>query len=95
MENAPPTIQRVMDVTLSTINWHHALVYFYDIVVISKVPKDHMKRTRSVLRLLKDAAVTLQQKSVFFTNRIEYLGLVIKHGKLEVANHTADAIRKI
>lgn len=71
-------------------------MYLDDIVTFSKTPKDHDEHTRLVLLLLEDAGVTHKLKTcAFSTNRIDYLGHVIKHRKLEVANHTADEIQNL
>lgn len=71
-QNAPATFQRVMDVFLSTVKEQHALVYLDDNVVVSKRLKDHIDHTRSVLRLLQYAGVTLKlQNCAFFTNQID------------------------
>lgn len=49
-----------------------------------------------VLTVLREAYVILQpKKCTLFTNRINYLGHVLRPNRLEVSNHTADAIREL
>lgn len=96
LKNERDTFQTVMDVVLQTVKWQSALVYVGAIAIYSKTPKDHIHHARSVLRLLKDAGVVIKlKKYASFPNSIHYLRHVIKPGKLKVANHTVDAIRKI
>lgn len=64
-----------------------------DKFIIFMTPTDHIKHTKPVLGLLKDTGVTFKlKKYAFFNNRIEYLSLVIRLGKLEVANYSVEVI---
>lgn len=82
-----------MDVILSTIRWQYALVYLDDVIVYSRSIEAHLDHVYSVLQLLKDAGVTLQlKKCQFFTDNVDYLGHVIRPGKLQVADKTTEAI---
>lgn len=57
---------------------------------------EHITHTRIVSRLLKIDGITLKlYKCAFFLNRIDYWGHIIRAGRLEVANHTAEANRKL
>lgn len=95
-KNAPATFQRVMDIILSTVQYQYALVYFDNKFSFSETPKDHIAHTRLTPHLLKRPDITLNLKNcALFTNRIEYLGHVIKPVKLEKTNHTADVILKL
>lgn len=66
LKNAPGTSQRVVDVILATVKWQFALVYLDDVIVFSSSLEDHVEHVATVLRLLKDAGVTLKLKSVPF-----------------------------
>lgn len=63
-KNASSTFQLVMDVILSTFKCQYAVVYMDDTVVFCKTHEDHTKALRLVLRLLRDAVVTLKLQSV-------------------------------
>ena len=96
LRNAPGTFQRAIDVILAQVRWQYSLVYLDDIVVFSKTGEEHIDHVRSVLSLLADAGVTLKlKKCFFFTDKIDYLGHVIRPGKLQIAEHTTDAIRQL
>lgn len=72
------------------------LVSLNDVVIFSEAPKEHIKHTKLVLRLLKDAGVTFHLKNcTFLTGQIHYSSHVINSEKLEVAKHKAVAIRKL
>lgn len=69
-------------------------VYFACTVTFSKTLQEHITHTKMVLTLFKQAGVALKvKKYAFVTNHVEYLGQVIKLGRLKVANQTAYAIR--
>jgi len=94
LKNAPATFQRVMDVILSSVRWQFALVYLDDIFVFSTTVEDHFDHVRTVLGLLKDAGVTLRlDKCHFFSEAVDYLGHVVRPGRLAVSSKTCDAVR--
>lgn len=66
LKNAAATFHRVMDVILLIVKWKYALVYLDDVVTFSKTPKDHVGQQTSVLRLLKDAGISLTLKMLAF-----------------------------
>lgn len=95
-KSAPATFERVIYVALLTVKLQYDLDYSDDTVVFSRSTTDHIRYVRSVLRLLKDAGFTLKLKrSTFFNNRIDYLRHLIRPGKLETANQTANEACKI
>ena len=95
LKNAPATFQRAVDIILSRVKWQYALVYLDDVIVYSKTIKEHFIHVQTVLQLLRDAGVSLKlAKCSFFDQSVDYLGHVIKPGKLEVASKTVDAIRQ-
>lgn len=53
-----------------------------------------MKHVRDALRMLLDAEVTLKLNNCqLFTDKIDYLGHIMRPGRLEAGIHTPDAIR--
>lgn len=61
--------------------------------MFSGAPEEHIDHVRHVLTLLNNAGVTLKlKKFTFFMDTIDYLGHVIRLKRLEIANHTAEAI---
>ena len=69
------------------------LVYLDDVVVFSKTFDEHVKHVQDVLHFLLRAAISLKLKKCnFFTKVVDYLGHVIKPGRLEVATMNTAAI---
>lgn len=84
---------RAVDVTLSKVTWKYVLVYSVNIFIFSKTPEEHIEHTAMLLQVFRDTGIVLKPlKCAFLTNRIDYLGLIICPGWLEVAIHTADII---
>lgn len=82
-----------MDVILSTVKCHFALVYPDDIVVLSVTPEEHIDHAKLVLIVLQDAGVTFKlKKCKVITDTTEYLGHVISTRRLEIATHTTHTI---
>eukprot|EP00171_Calliarthron_tuberculosum_P022608 IDg22608t1 len=83
--NAPATFQRALDIILAGYKWQTCLVYLDDIIVFSKNGEEHLKHLADVLDALHQAGVSLNlRKCSFFTDKIKYLGHVIRPGTLEV-----------
>lgn len=96
LKNTPETFQRAMSVFLATVRWQSALVDLDDIVMSSKLPKDHIEQVRRVLRSLNKNGMTLKlKKSKLLADIIDYSGHVIRPGRLEHAEHTIDAVMKL
>ena len=95
LKNAPATFQRAVDIVLSRVKWQYALVYLDDVIVYSKTLREHFSHMRTILSLLQDAGVSLKlPKCHFFQASVDYLGHVIRPGKLEVSTRTCDAIKQ-
>ncbi len=85
LTNAPATFQRALDIILSGYKWHTCLVYLDDVIVFSHTLGDHIEHVDAVLTALRGAGVSLKlRKCQFFTDRIRYLGHIIRPGTLEV-----------
>ena len=93
--NAPATFQRAMDVILAGVRFDFALVYLDDIIVYSSTFEAHVKQVEKVLQLLKKAKVTLKLKKCRFAVReVEYLGHLIKPGRLEIKEANVRCLRE-
>ena len=91
--NAPATFQRTLDILLAGLRWKSCLVYLDDVIVFSKTFDEHVKHVQAVLTILKRAGISLKLKKCnFFTKAVDYLGHVIKPGRLEVATKNTAAI---
>lgn len=96
LRSALAMFQRVVDIILCSERWQFALVYLDDTVVFSRALLQHINLTRTVPVLLRKTGVILKlMKCAFSTNKIDYLGQIIRPGGLEVPNNTTDAIRHL
>ena len=94
LKNAPATFQRGADVILSGLRWKSCLVYLDDIIIFSRTIEDHFKHLGEVLHLLSRAGLSLKLKKChFFKETVNYLGHVIRPGKLEVASKNTEALK--
>jgi hypothetical protein len=94
LRNAPATFQRFVDITLSGLTWKVCLVYLDDIIVFSKNEEQHLLDLDAVLHRLYRAGLSLNLKKChFFKETVDYLGHVIRPGKLSVAEKNTQALR--
>ncbi len=94
LTNAPATFQRGLDMVLSKFKWKTCLVYLDDVIIYSKSVEDHIQHVDEVLTALREAGITLKiSKCTFFSDKIEYLGHVIKPGRLEVDQANTKSLR--
>ena len=92
--NAPATFQRAMDMILAGVKWQICLVYLDDVIVFSRSPEEHFQQLNEWLTRLGKAGVTLKAaKCLFFQEEVEYLGHVIRPGRLPVLEKNLRALR--
>ena len=91
--NASTTLQRTLDIFLAGLRWKTCLVYLDDVIVFSRTFDKHVKHVQEVLHILRSAGISLKLKKChFFTKTVDYLGHVIKPGRLEVATKNTAAL---
>lgn len=66
LQIAPRTLQRAVDVILSTVTWAFSFAYFKDIFILTHSSRDVLKHVRKVSSHLRDAEVTLNLKKQLF-----------------------------
>jgi len=92
--NARTTFQRAMDMILAGVKWQICLVYLDDVIVFSGSPEEHLQHVEEVLTLLGNTGVTLKaSKCHFFPEEVEYLGHVIRPGRVHVLEKNVRALR--
>jgi len=80
---------------LSGVKWQNALVYLDDLIIFSADAESHLSHLDTVLTLLGKHGVTLKaQECHLFTNEVEYLGHVVRPGRLSVNEKNFKAIKK-
>ena len=78
LTNAPATFQRLMESCLGELHHNWCIIYLDDIIVFSKMPKEHIVRLGGVFNKLVQAGLTLKPKKCeFFKSKISYLGHIV------------------
>lgn len=91
--NAPETFQRALDIILSKYRWRTCLVYLDDVIVFSKDVDAHLTHINEGLAALSSAGFSLKlPKCRFLTDKVQYLGHVIRPNLLEVARKNVASI---
>jgi len=95
LTNAPATFQWALDIILSGVKWQSCLIYLDDVLMYSKTEEEHIGHVDHVLRLPREANVTLRLPNCrFFRTTVEYLGHEIKPGRLGVMDAHTRALRE-
>lgn len=95
LTNAPATYQCALDMVLTKFKWKTCLNYMNDVIIYSNSVKDNIRHVDDIFTTLAEAGVTLtMNKCTLFTDKVDYLGHVIRPGKIEVYNnHTTSLIQ--
>ncbi|GBP10946.1 Retrovirus-related Pol polyprotein from transposon gypsy [Eumeta japonica] len=95
-ENAPAIFQRCVDEILREHIGKFAYVYIDDVLIYSSSPEEHMKHIEIIIKALNEATLRISiEKSKFFQTEVEYLGHVVKHGKICTNPEKVEAIEKL
>ena len=85
LTNATVTFQRFMESGLFRclpLNW--CIIYFNDIIIFSKTPKEHLQRLRGEFEKLSEAVLKLKFLNCeFFRNSLSELGHVVSKNGIE------------
>jgi hypothetical protein len=93
LRNDPATFQRAVDIILSGVKWKTCLLYLDDVIVFSENPVAHLTHVAEVLTLLGSAGLSLKLKKChLFSSTVDYLGHVIRPGRLGVAETNTVAL---
>ena len=86
LTNSPSTFQNMMnDIFHDLIMQGKVLVYLDDILIFTKTLEEHQQVLRSVLQILRQYKLYLKPKKCEFEQtQIEYLGLVISEGQIQM-----------
>ena len=84
--NAPATFQAMMNEILGDLIIEGSvIVYLDDILIFNNDLKEHRRIVREVLRRLQDNDLFAKpEKCLFEVDRLEYLGVIISKGKVEM-----------
>ena len=93
--NAPATFQLAIDMILCGVKWQNELVYLDDLIIFFADADSILSHLDTVLTLLGKHGVTLKaQKRHLLSNEVEYLGHVVRPGRLSVNEKNLKAIKK-
>ena len=86
LTNSPATFQAMMnDLFHDLILTDHVIIYMDDILIFTDDLRSHRDLTRRVLQVLKDNNLFLKpQKCVFEASEVDYLGVIVSHGKIKM-----------
>ena len=92
----PASFQRTVNIVLSGFRSKTGLVYLDDVIVFSKTFDQHLDHVAEVMTDLQEAGFSLNLKKCdFFKNKVDYLGHVVRPGKLAVAQKKIKAIEEL
>lgn len=92
LQGAPATFQRLMDQILRDVP-QFAAAYLDDVVIFSQTWEDHVTHLQQVLRLLKNAGLTINPgKCSLAKSEVEYLGHIVGQGVIKPRVGKVDAI---
>ena len=84
--NAPATFQAMMnEILIDLILEGSVMVYLDDILIFTQDKKENRRITKEVLKRLQENDLFAKPEKCFFEqDRIEYLGMIISHGHIEM-----------
>ena len=78
MTNVPVTFQWLMETCLGEFHLQWCIIYLDDIIIFSKIPKEHITRLTAVFEKLAEAGLKLKpSKCEFFKWQLAYLGHIV------------------
>lgn len=81
---------------MSSVKGRSAVVFLYNIVLISKNSNKHMAHLPLVLTLFSDAGVPIKKKIfLFFDEKINILDHIIRAGRAEPSEATTATVRQL
>lgn len=94
LKNAPSIFQRCVDDILRPYIGKFAYIYMDDVLIFSNSPEEHMNHISIIINALHNANMKISsEKSHFFKNSIEYLGHIIKNGRITIDPQKTEIIQ--
>lgn len=83
LKNAPSIFQRCVDDILRDFVGKFVHVYIDDVLIYSSSEEEHIQHISQVFDVLNKATLKISdEKSKFFQEEVEYLGHIIRHGRI-------------
>lgn len=94
LKNAPSIFQRCVDDILRPYIGRFAYVYIDDVLIFSSTPEEHMEHITTIINALHRANMKISsEKSHFFKTSVEFLGHIIKNGRITVDPQKTEAMQ--
>lgn len=94
LKNAPSIFQRCVDDILRPYIGKFAYVYIDDVLIFSNSEEEHIEHITTIINALHDANMKIaNEKSHFFSTSIEFLGHIIKNGRITVDPRKTETIQ--
>lgn len=91
--NAPETFHITLYILFSAYRRNSCLVYLDDLIIFSDSFEEHVVHVRQILTVLQDAGLSQKLKNFnLFSAIVDYLGHVIRPGKLDVSELNVEII---
>lgn len=85
LKNAPSIFQRCVDDILRPYIGKFAYVYIDDVLIFSNSEEEHIEHITTIINALHQANMKISaEKSHFYSTSIEFLGHIIKNGRITV-----------
>ena len=95
LTNSLATFQTMNDIFHELTNEGHAIVYMDDIMIFSKDIEEHRHMVKRVLSILRKHNLYLKpEKCKFEKEKVEYLGLVVSEGMVEMDPIKVEGVSK-
>lgn len=95
LRNAPATYQRALDMFLTKFKWKSFLFYMDDVIIYWDSIENHICHVGEILTTVAEFGVNLKMKKcTLFIDKVEWLGHVVRPGKLKVGNTHTTSLRQ-
>ena len=93
--NGPATFQRLMDLTMTGLNYQICLVYLDDIILMSRTVEEHLERLVLILDRLRNAGLKLKpSKCKILQKTISFLGHIVSDQGIATDSEKVKAVEE-